>query len=496
MQKRIRIAKKVNNTKRDNFIRNDKKPYFSKSLNSPFDKILHLQKALGNQAVQDLFESSAVQAKLNIWPSGNIYEKEAEKMAEKILYLPELRVQKQKIEKKEEQSQIKPFVPQFTNLIQNQTEEEIKGFPQTKSYKGKIQGVIPSIESSINSLKGKGQPMPKSVRNYFESRFGFDFSQVQMHTDTKAAETAKSINAMAFTVGREIFFGPGQYSPETSKGKQLLAHELTHTVQQKGGLVIDGGISEISKGRGDLRNVVFCRKQPSSYRSSRGETKMKLDRGNLIFRLFNFNINQYKLKPRHQAVLKLISRLIQKWKISLVYVVGHASKPGSTGWNKRLSEKRALKVATKLLKFGVKYNQIRLYGKGESAATGKRRYDRAVEVILIQVPTRLLKSPTQQRRLQSQCARQLKTVDWNKFFNRLRIWCLSYRFQFLRWSPPTGTQKSVESKIEKCIVNEAYKNIRHDVCKSITRKEIKLILREIRRRYRLWKRQRLKRRTS
>jgi hypothetical protein len=70
------------------------------------------------------------------------------------------------------------------------------------------------------------------VRTFFESRFGHDLSGVRIHTDTSAAQTAVSLNARAFTLGRDIVFGPREYAPETTAGQRLLAHELTHVVQQ------------------------------------------------------------------------------------------------------------------------------------------------------------------------------------------------------------------------------------------------------------------------
>jgi hypothetical protein len=70
------------------------------------------------------------------------------------------------------------------------------------------------------------------VRAFFEPRFGHDFSGVRVHTDTRAAQTASAFNARAFTLGRDIVFGPREYAPETTAGQRLLAHELTHVVQQ------------------------------------------------------------------------------------------------------------------------------------------------------------------------------------------------------------------------------------------------------------------------
>lgn len=74
--------------------------------------------------------------------------------------------------------------------------------------------------------------MPRSLHSFFEPRFGYDFDQVRIHTDARAVEAARAVNAKAFTVGRDIVFGAGQYKPGTAKGTKLLAHELTHVVQQ------------------------------------------------------------------------------------------------------------------------------------------------------------------------------------------------------------------------------------------------------------------------
>lgn len=79
---------------------------------------------------------------------------------------------------------------------------------------------------------GGGSPLSDSVRQFFEPRFGHDFSDVRVHTGAGAAESARNINAHAFTHGTDVTFGAGQYKPETSAGKRLLAHELAHVVQQ------------------------------------------------------------------------------------------------------------------------------------------------------------------------------------------------------------------------------------------------------------------------
>jgi hypothetical protein len=93
--------------------------------------------------------------------------------------------------------------------------------------------VNPNLESQIESLKGGGQPLPENDRTFFEPRFGHDFSQVRVHTGTKAAESARAVNARAFTAGTDVVFGAGQYAPEAGKGRMIMARELTHVVQQK-----------------------------------------------------------------------------------------------------------------------------------------------------------------------------------------------------------------------------------------------------------------------
>jgi hypothetical protein len=91
-----------------------------------------------------------------------------------------------------------------------------------------------SLDNYVNSLSSSGQPLPVASRQFFEPRFGHDFSNVRIHTDSVAAKSAQSINALAYTTGNNIVFNRGQFSPGSSSGDRLLAHELTHVVQQNG----------------------------------------------------------------------------------------------------------------------------------------------------------------------------------------------------------------------------------------------------------------------
>ena len=91
---------------------------------------------------------------------------------------------------------------------------------------------MPPIVDEV--LGSSGQPLDATTRAFMEPRFGHDFSQVRVHTDPRAAESAEAVNAHAYTVGRDVVFAPGQYQPTTEAGNAVLAHELSHVVQQDG----------------------------------------------------------------------------------------------------------------------------------------------------------------------------------------------------------------------------------------------------------------------
>jgi len=92
----------------------------------------------------------------------------------------------------------------------------------------------PSLTPSVeDTLRVPGSPLDLATRTFMERRFGHDFSSVHIHTDGKAAASAKALNASAYTVGREVVFGEGLYSPQSRQGQRLLTHELTHVIQQR-----------------------------------------------------------------------------------------------------------------------------------------------------------------------------------------------------------------------------------------------------------------------
>jgi len=93
----------------------------------------------------------------------------------------------------------------------------------------------PDVEPARQAAGREGESLPGEVRRYFEPRFGYDFSKVRIHADKDAASGAQAIQARAYTLGRDIVFGAGEYAPATSEGRRLIAHELAHVVQQDSG---------------------------------------------------------------------------------------------------------------------------------------------------------------------------------------------------------------------------------------------------------------------
>jgi hypothetical protein len=157
-----------------------------------------------------------VQTQLHVSAPGNAYEREADRVADEVLRVPEARLQRQADEEdkeKEEFLQTKPLV-------------------QRRATDGEGANEAPPIVHEV--LRSPGQPLDSSTRAFFEPRFGYDFSQVRVHTDARAAESVRAVNALAYAVGHDIVLAPRQYARETAAGRHLLAHELAHVVQQAG----------------------------------------------------------------------------------------------------------------------------------------------------------------------------------------------------------------------------------------------------------------------
>ena len=201
--------------------------------------LLALQRTHGNRYVQRVV--AGIQAKLKVGQPGDIYEQEANRVADEVMRMPE---PEEEENKEKETIQTKPIADQITPVVQRQIEEEEekkeergeeeKVLVMTKSLSGEAPQISDDFEEGLSRTKGLGGPLPADTRIFMEERFGADFSAVGIHTDSETSLMARALNAEAFTHGRDIYFGAGKYSPGTLAGKRLLAHELTHVMQQTG----------------------------------------------------------------------------------------------------------------------------------------------------------------------------------------------------------------------------------------------------------------------
>ena len=158
-----------------------------------------------------------IQRKLSIGASNDIYEKEADAMADKVMRM--------------ETSGPLKFSPAADNVKRKCAECEEEEKLQRKESKGDTVSTAPSIVQDVLS-SSSGKSMDEDTRSFMESRFNYDFSNVKIHDDGLAAKSANSINALAYTSGNNVVFNSQQYNPGSDPGKKLLAHELTHVVQQ------------------------------------------------------------------------------------------------------------------------------------------------------------------------------------------------------------------------------------------------------------------------
>jgi len=160
-----------------------------------------------------------------------------------------------------QQSQREPIEQQANEAAPPLEPGEKKGvFPERQASNEAGSSTVPSMVSEV--MHSAGRQLNAATRAFMEARFRYDFSNVRLHTDAKAAASAGALNADAYTVGSQIVFNTGRFAPDTSPGKRLLAHELTHVVQQgecgDGGLVLSPDSQERYEQEADLvaRTVV------------------------------------------------------------------------------------------------------------------------------------------------------------------------------------------------------------------------------------------------
>ena len=258
---------------------------------------------------------------------------------------------------------------------------EATGLQRRRAGYAEPDGVPPIVHEALRS---SGQPLDSATREFMEARFGHDFGQVLIHADQRASESARSVNAQAYTVGSDIVFGAGEYDPRSSAGQRLLAHELAHVVQQSGYGYAAPQVTRVSRaddvgevqaeeaatrvvsmegaeGLAPLSTPTVQRqpappagKQPAKPALTRaeevqlsitspGEIAVTVNPPTTSF--YNFAIDQPTLKKEHIAALQVIAKLIKGAGGKLRIVAnGHADSSGEDTVNEPLSKNRVLTV--------------------------------------------------------------------------------------------------------------------------------------------------------
>lgn len=188
-----------------------------------------------NQLAHRLLGNRVIEPKLTVNDPNDKHEKEADRMAEQVMRMS-VPPTDSRLEEGVEDGNVQRMCPRCQRRYREGKPLNCK---ECENVQGKETSPKTPVDSDpteqIQSLRRGGKRLPDSVRSFFEPRFGENFSDVRVHTGGRADEVARSMNAKAFTVGKDVAFRSGAYRPETKGGKQLLAHELTHVIQQSEG---------------------------------------------------------------------------------------------------------------------------------------------------------------------------------------------------------------------------------------------------------------------
>jgi hypothetical protein len=191
-----------------------------------------LQRQVHGEAKEDKRPQSFLQAKLTIGQPNDKYEQEADHVADRVISMSEPKLQRQVgvDGSGEENIAASPLADQITPLVQMQEETPDEELVQAKIDPGGSNRM--GLQEQLEHSHGFGSPLSNSTKAEMETHLESDLSGVRIHTDSASVQMNKEIGAQAFTHGSNIYFNEGKYNPDSVSGKHLLAHELTHTVQQ------------------------------------------------------------------------------------------------------------------------------------------------------------------------------------------------------------------------------------------------------------------------
>jgi hypothetical protein len=178
-------------------------------------------------------QGEQIQTKLTIGEPGDKYEQEADRVAAQVVHQINAPVPSQPEQSQSIQREAMPSEDELQMKAITQLQRSEAGMTAT-----------PDLETSIQQARGSGQSLADNIRQPMEQAFGADFSGVKVHTDAQSDQLNQSIQAKAFTTGQDVFFRQGAYEPGSRGGQELIAHELTHVVQQNGAVQRQGELEQ------------------------------------------------------------------------------------------------------------------------------------------------------------------------------------------------------------------------------------------------------------
>ena len=186
--------------------------------------------ARSNQLLQRLLRQRILQPKLRVNQPGDVFEQEADRVADAVMRMPDAAVNPRSISHSASTAGLQRCSCSKSTGVTGECDECKSMKLQRSASASSASPTAPPIVHDV--LSSPGQPLDAPTRSFMEPRFGHDFSRVRIHSDVKAAESAAAVNALAYTVGDNIVFAQSQYAPQNHAGQRVLAHELTHVVQQ------------------------------------------------------------------------------------------------------------------------------------------------------------------------------------------------------------------------------------------------------------------------
>jgi hypothetical protein len=313
MGEMVSLYIKKSDVNRDNSDSRMHRTNHSRSMNTSIDRILFFQRTVGNQAVQRLLRSGALQAKLRIGQTGDVYEQEADRVTDEVMRMPEPQAV----------SQENPYIQRVCLGCEEEElkhqpieEEEEEELLQTKEISGQNAETTPDLESRINAIRGNGRFLAESERAFFEPRFEYDFSQVRVHSDSRAANVSEVLNARS---------DQGDIAYEVVLNNSLIQKEEGEPEEEEG--------AEIRQEQQEINIALYDQNPAHMHPDHRLHTELRAFHGWAIDWAQDYSASSHAVRIHsdiHDALTGVIAQLPPGGRIGTIACFGHGSS--WSGW--------------------------------------------------------------------------------------------------------------------------------------------------------------------